>query len=418
VTDHLILGYLQIGRPEHGICRYGRLLAAEGRRRQDVHVREQNITLTGNLQDDRSQLRTAARNLSDVNVLHLQVSVWTDGSWGIGRQALSNLDTVRRHCRAPLVVTLHDINSLASLECSTRLKRLLQIPYEVAKASLRPPVRLVRRMVDGRLSVAGLFHDLWTLEVPYPCLVACKAARVARAVLTFSAAERGVLRSIGVTRPSAIIPHFVEEAAGVVRPAVRANEPRAKIAVVAGFLLRSKGHRIVLEAMRLVPEVKVVFVGGPSLETGAGLYHSEIMTLARQCGVEDRLEFTGYVSDVEYYRRLAAADLAICPFSADKSASGSLSSLIAVGCPILASDIPLIRTYNGIVAGAISTFHPHTAMALADAMRRLLSMSRSELIKPLAQLRERLSVERIYDRHLREYRDVLSGRTGARMART
>lgn len=418
MTDSLTLGYLQVGRPEHGICRYGRLLAAEGRRRQDVRVQEENLTLTGDLRSDRSELRTAVRKLSNVDLVHLQVSVWTDGSWGAGSQALCNLDTVRRHCRAPLVITLHDINSLAILGCSTRLRWLLQILYESAKAILRPPVRLARLIVGGRLSLAKLFSQLWTLEFRYPCMVAYKTGRIARTLLTFSAAESQVLRSMRVTRQSAVIPHFVEEAPRVVGPVSDATASRAKTVVVAGFLIRSKGHGLVLEAMRLVPEVKVVFVGGSSLETGAGVYHSEMMTLAREIGVEDRLEVTGYVSDTEYYRRIATADLALCPFMGDKSASGSLSSLIAVGCPILASEIPLINTYNMIVPGAIPTFHPYTPTSLADAMRRLLSQPRSELTRPLSELRERLSIARIYDQHLYEYRHVLRRHVGARVVGT
>src|SRR4029450_6891632 len=35
-TRTLTIGYLQVGPIEHGICRYGRLVASEGRRRQGV----------------------------------------------------------------------------------------------------------------------------------------------------------------------------------------------------------------------------------------------------------------------------------------------------------------------------------------------------------------------------------------------
>jgi glycosyltransferase involved in cell wall biosynthesis len=359
-----------------------------------------------------------AEKLSSADLVHLQVSVWTDGSWGPGRQALSNLDTARRYCRAPLIVTLHDVNSLGFLDCARRLPWLSRALYELAKAILRPAVRLGRQIARGRLSLAGLVAELWTLEVRYPCLVARKSARISSAVLTFSRSESDVLRSMRVTRPTAAIPHFVEETARVPAPATDGAESRAKTLVVAGFLIRSKGHRIVLEAMRLVPEVKVVFVGGPSLETGAELYHSEIITVASELGVQDRLEVTGYVSDDEYYRRVTAADVAICPFGEDKSASGSLSSLIAVGCPILASDIPLIATYNAMVPGAILTFHPYTPEALADAIRSALSKPRLELAKPLDDLRERLSIARVYDQHVDQYRRTLARLSATGIART
>ncbi len=44
------LAYLQVGAPRHGICRYGRSLDAEGRRRSDLVVLEENIRLEGNFQ--------------------------------------------------------------------------------------------------------------------------------------------------------------------------------------------------------------------------------------------------------------------------------------------------------------------------------------------------------------------------------
>ncbi len=407
MSDPLTIGYLQVGRPEHGICRYGRLLAAEGRRRPELQVREENIVLTGDSRGDRHALRVAARELSSVDLVHLQVSIWTDGSWGPREKALRNLGIIRRHCRAPLVATLHDVNGLRIVGCSTRVERLLRISYELGKFVLRPPIRLLQQLAAGQLAPADLFRDLWTLEPQHPYRVARKTARIVRRLFTLTDSERNVLDALALSDEITLIPHFVEEAPEVPGAAPVVAASRAQTVVVAGFLFRSKGHQIVLEAMLRVPDVRVVFVGGPSLESGAKQYHSEIMTLALRMGVQERLEVTGYVSDEEYYRRIAAADLAVCPFAPHKSASGSLSSLIAAGCPVLASDIPLIAGYNAMVPGAIPTFRPYTAEALAEAIRATLAKSRADLAKPLAELRERLSIARVYDQHLDEYRRAL-----------
>ena len=51
-TRTLTIGYLQVGPIEHGICRYGRLVASEGRQRQDLVILEHNTRLTGGLRRD------------------------------------------------------------------------------------------------------------------------------------------------------------------------------------------------------------------------------------------------------------------------------------------------------------------------------------------------------------------------------
>jgi hypothetical protein len=98
--------------------------------------------------------------------------------------------------------------------------------------------------------------------------------------------------------------------------------------------------------------------------SGPGQYRA-LLEQAQRRGVRGRLEVTGYLDDAAYGAALRQADLAVCPFEDNKAASGSLSSLIAVDCPILASDTHLIAEYNALSAGAIATFSPFTPRALA-----------------------------------------------------
>jgi glycosyltransferase involved in cell wall biosynthesis len=177
--------------------------------------------------------------------------------------------------------------------------------------------------------------------------------------------------------------------------------------IVAGFIFEAKGYRLVLEAMPLLPDIRVVFVGGATLGDDRSATVSELTQLAARYGVADRLRVTGYLPEDEYRRQLAGADLAVCAFTSDKCASGSLSSLIAAACPVVASDVALIREYNDLAPGAIPTFAPYTPDALARAIRRLLAQPRAELTRGLAPLRRRLSISAIYDRHLDSYRRVL-----------
>jgi glycosyltransferase involved in cell wall biosynthesis len=405
-TRALTIGYLQVGFAEHGICRYGRLLAAEGRKRANVTVLERNIGLSGERLADRLRLEEIGTELSQADVVHLQVSVSGDGSWGPNGRALENLGTFRGHCRAPIVVTLHDVNNLRALGCATPLRWLSRVGMELVKVPLRPAVRLARQLRRGSLQCRSMFTSLMDLERVYPYLITRWVARWANAVLILSGGERGTLESTCLARNVTVLPHFIEDAP-VVADSARCSTPSRRTVVLVGFIFSSKGHQLMVEAMELLPDIDVVFVGGPR-PGGAGSDTVErLMALARQRGVADRLYTTGYLPDGEFQRHLATADLAVCPFERDKSASGSLSSLIAAGCPVLASDSPLIAEYNAIVPGAIPTFRPYTPAALAAAVRELLGKSRLELTRPYQELRWRLSISSIYDRHLETYHRVV-----------
>jgi glycosyltransferase involved in cell wall biosynthesis len=364
--------YLQVGPPEHGICRYGRALAAEGRRRAGAFVIEENITLEDKFWTDLRRLRELGRKLSSSDFVHIQVSLHSDGSWGRGWYALANLWTFRRYCRVPLIITLHDVNSISALVNSTKA---------VEKG------RFGRRYSLARV-----------------------ASRAASLLLAITTMERNLLQAAGIARNPVLIPHFVENFpdpnphSGTGTPAALAS---IKTVVVAGFVLNAKGHDLLLDAMKLLPDVRVAFVGGQGVGASGREQYSQVISLLQEKGVIDQVEVTGYLPDEEFRRRLSMADLAVCPFREDKSASGSLSSLIAAGCPVLASDIPLIAEYNAIVPGAIHTFSPYTAEALAASIRCLLTIPRDERTRGLAKLRNLLSIAAIYNQHVDAYQSVL-----------
>ncbi len=394
--------YLQIGPPEHGICRYGRALAAEGRSRAGVLVVEENITLEDKLWTDLRRLRELGRKLSSSDFVHIQVSLYSDGSWGRGWYALANLWTFRRYCRAPLILTLHDVNSLSAL-------------FNGASA-----VECERTVQGGRRSVGETIQDFLHLgarllkqakgRLTRRYALARVASHAASLLLVITTMERNVLQAAGIARNPVLIPHFVENFPDP-SSAPSQNNPVApsstKTVVVAGFVLLSKGHDLLLDAMKLLPDVRVAFVGGQGVGASGREQYSQVIDLLREKGIIDRVEVTGYLPDEEFRRRLSMADLAVCSFREDKSASGSLSSLIAAGCPVLASDIPLIAEYNAIVPGAIHTFSPYTAEALAASIRSLLIIPRDERIHGLAILRNLLSIASIYNRHMDAYQSVL-----------
>jgi len=154
----------------------------------------------------------------------------------------------------------------------------------------------------------------------------------------------------------------------------------------------------------LPPDVVVMLAGEPVVEGAAA---RELHDLTSRHG--DRVRVTGYLPEPELETYLAATDLAVCPF-VDMSGSGSLSTWISAGRPILASDLPQIAEYNEVAPGAISTFAPYTPTALASRVSELLQADAGERTQAVARLADVLKIPRMFERHV----DVYSACSGHR----
>jgi glycosyltransferase involved in cell wall biosynthesis len=302
---------------------------------------------------------------------------------------------------------LHDINSLVGIECGGMSQIIRRTASGTVKGVMRTGVRFLKQMLRGRICKDEIFMGLWNLSPLYRCALTRTVSSAASLLLVITSWERNLLLSNGIVINTVLIPHFVENIPDPPAASVSNTSTSVKTIVVVGFIFNQKGHRLVVEAMPLMPNVRVIFVGGPGVGGSGAEQYSRIMDLVHENGVQDRLEVTGYLDDEEFQRRIRAADLAVCPFTEYKSASGSLSALIAAGCPILASDVPLISEYNAMVPGAIPTFAPYTADALATAVSRLLMAPRAVLTDGIARLGKHLSITTIYSLHLDAYKRTL-----------
>jgi glycosyltransferase involved in cell wall biosynthesis len=351
------LGYLHVGDERHGIRRYGQCLAAELATGSDVSVVEQCVSLNHD-HSDFTLLADAADKLSGVDLVHLQVGAFSDSHlWGSGTRTAEYLAHFFERCDAPAVVTLHDVNSF------------------------RPDSHHAQCIANLRAAVDG-----------------------AEGVFLCTDLEAQQFQSLDMPpRPFSVIPHFVER-----RPPrqPRRIHPDVPTIVVLGFIFANKGHGLVVKALPLIPEVRIIFAGGPAL--GADKEYKDILRAAEDLGVRERIKVTGYLSDPEMELLLAECDLAVCAFAERKSASGSISTLLSLDIPILASNTPLIAEYNGLASGAIPTFHPREPEPLAREIRRLLGMPREMLLGNLRPLKDMLSIGRIAEAHLAEFRAVAS----------
>jgi glycosyltransferase involved in cell wall biosynthesis len=351
------LGYLHVGDERHGIRRYGQYLAAELATRGDVTVVEQSVRLNHDCSDFAS-LACAAAALSGVDLVHLQVGAYSDSHlWGSNTRTAEYITHFFQRCEAPVVVTLHDVNSF------------------------QPDDRHTQCITNLRSAMAGAAGAFLCTDL-----------------------EARQFQSLDLpSRRFSVIPHFVERRPLEPRPRSGTDTPTI---VVLGFIFANKGHGLVVRALPLIPDVRVVFAGGPAL--GGDKEYNQILAVAEEFGVRSRIEVTGYLSDNEMELRVAECDLAVCSFAERKSASGSISTLLSLNIPILGSNTSLIAEYNKLSPGAIPTFHPREAPALAAEIKRVLGIPRETLLENLRPLKKILSIERIADAHLAEFREIAS----------
>lgn len=408
------IGFLHIGPPCHGVRRYGHLLASEAVGRHDLSVLQRSVELSGDRSNDYDLLRAAARYLRDAEVVHIQISIFNQALWGGGWRQLSNLRGFINYCRRPLVVTLHDMLS-EYLEDACIGSALRCFARRLCAST--------RQSLSKRPGVAtGLFSDFLRSEMRPGCDVwefddydsvistlRWLSRRAARFFIFRDSMRRKACQLIG-SDDIYPIPHFVE------RRRVRHTRRQAKnalglntnrVVTVLGHIIENKGHRLVLNSMRhLPPDTKVVFAGGvpPSYQKDAFL--KQLVQAAREERLDTRLIITGYLPDPELDVYLAATDLAVCPFKTH-SASGSLSTWIAVNRRILASKISLFSDYNGAAPNSINLFEPYTPEALAESICRLLPRTCEEEQQPeegLAMLRQKYSIANVFDMHLAHYK--------------
>ncbi|MFN8619444.1 MAG: glycosyltransferase [Chloroflexota bacterium] len=358
VSGRLRVGYLHLGRAESGVRRYGRIIAETAAHRSDVQVVESDA---GGRDARAEDIRRAVRRLRDTDVIHLQ---WKLADWGGARWALPHLEVALQACRRPVVVTLHDV-----YERPTWQERWLE-----------PTALGIRRL-----------------------------AFRSRTLVVHSAEERRRLSPLVAPSRMSIVPHFVEARPPLPdRDAAKAQLGLAGRPVITlqGFMTKRKGHRLVLEALRtLPPEVFAIFAGSPI--EGREARGDELARSALELGVSERVRFTGYVPDAELTTIMAATDVALCPFR-EMSASGSVSTWISTGRPIVTSGLPQFREYEALSPGAMRIVDPLTAEGLAERIRHTLA--EAPPVDPAVQrLAGLLAAPRAVARYLDVYRIAAKG---------
>lgn len=190
--------------------------------------------------------------------------------------------------------------------------------------------------------------------------------RRADRVVVLSDASKDLLTRNGVPEEKIeVIPTWVKPAFARAPSAA----PEGEIILYAGALTFSKGTDVLVRAFaRLAPrrpEARLVFVGrGPNEE--------ELRRIAREAGVEDRVDFMGYVHHAEapaWYRR---ARVFAFPIRSEEAFANVILESWSSGLPIVASGIsaPAHVIRDGVDGLLVP---PEDPEALARALERVLA---------------------------------------------
>jgi glycosyltransferase involved in cell wall biosynthesis len=361
VTELRDLGFLHLGRPESGVRRYGQLIADAARSQPGLTIHEAEA---GRIDEGRDQLAAVAAGLSGAQVVLMQ---WNRRGWGKHGGSLLRLRRFRRAYRGALVVTLHDIFDREGIR-----ERYLAL-------------------------------DTWSLRW---------LGRAAERIVVHSEIEVDRLRGIIPGERLRVIPHFVERRELPLSPAearIRLGLADRRIVTLLGFVYGRKGHRYAVEAVPDLPaDVLMVYAGGPV--AGRSYVHDLAVAKAEELSLGERFRITGYLSDEELETWIAATHLAILPFT-DLSASGSLSSWIAAGKPMLVTDLPGFREYEARAPGAMRFFGPSEPGPLAAGIRTALDGPLPDPDPAVQRLAGELTMERTVERYLAVAREALAARS-------
>ncbi len=175
------------------------------------------------------------------------------------------------------------------------------------------------------------------------------------------------------------------------------------VIVVVAALFEMKGHKDLMQALSLLGEqgksVKLLFVGD-------GYYRSNLMALSKQLGLDDKINFLGFRSDVAQI--LAASDLFILP-SYSEGLPVSVLEAMAAKVPVIATRVGgLGELINDGVNGYL--VEPKAAEQLADKIKYCIdSPASAEAISKAAYtlVNKQFSGEAMLEQYLAIYRKLL-----------
>lgn len=179
---------------------------------------------------------------------------------------------------------------------------------------------------------------------------------------------------------------------------------RRRIATV-GRMSETKNQatlvRAFAELLEDVPRAHLTLVGD-------GPLRGQLESLTVELGVEDRVEFTGFIDREDVYRVLEASELFVLPSRSEGFCVAAVEAM-ACGVPVVVSDIDALHEVVGDAGEFADPTDPDT---FVDRMRTVLTdEARRDRLAALARTRARTEfpLDRTVDAYYRLYTSLTAG---------
>lgn len=222
-------------------------------------------------------------------------------------------------------------------------------------------------------------------------------------VIVHSDRQRTAIRESGCPKVG-VIPHYVPK--GRIQSI---DEPGSPSVLLFGYFSPEKGQDIAIRAWAAMggEAPRLILAGGVRRKEDRS-YYERCLAAIRRCGLEDKIEVTGFVPESELSGYFSNSTLVLAPFR-ETSGSGSLATALGHGAAILASDLPLNREIDARVAGCLGFFRAGSPDSLAEEIRNLLGdrARRDSLRAGALRYADAFSIDKIAEMHRAFYREVL-----------
>jgi glycosyltransferase involved in cell wall biosynthesis len=269
----------------------------------------------------------------------------------------------------------------------------------------------------GQLSFGSRVSD--AIERLYNRTVGAGTLKAMDRVVALSESDRAYLAGLGVNRTNIeIIPNAIEVPKPVSKSAgeefkTEYNIDGQRVVLFLGPVVRRKSPETLLRAIPQIREEHPDIVG---VFVGSGEYKPEITTRARRLGLEETVQFTGYLPENELKAAYKAASVLAVP-----SVSEGLPTTILEGMahevPVVATNLDPIRDWFDDYAVLVDS-EPD---AFSDAIRNILSQTdRAARLGAEGSdfVESQFTWERVSKQVDRVYRDIAVGQKSVEGAET
>lgn len=287
------------------------------------------------------------------------------------------------------------------------LWRLLGQPWDLIDLHEEPcaaaTAEILALMRLRRVAVPYVLYSAQNIAKRYPPPIRSKekaALRGAAGAYVCNTEAGLILQRKGLRTPASLIGLGVD--LSVFRPRDRTEPHTPLVLGYSGRLETYKGVDILLRAMALLPDARLLIAGeGPE--------RMALTTLADELGIADRVHFLGHLgSDLPaFYRDLDALVVPSLP------TPGWLEQFGRVVVEAMASGIPVVASRSGalpdVVADAGLLVQPRRAEEIAEAVNSLTDPARWRQLRAAGLVQcQQYSWEAIGERHRSFYDAVLS----------